>query len=103
MHLVKKQEAAPMATIKVGGFAGWCIEMVHALWLGAKMRRGVKKQMSVIETLSIGGRKQLVLVSCAGEQFLVGTGADSVQTIVRVHTNPSQQEQTHVWGFGERL
>ena len=40
--------------------------------------------MRVIETLQIGGRKQLVLVSCAGERFLVGTGHESVQTIVHV-------------------
>ena len=40
--------------------------------------------MRVVETLALGGRKQLVLVSCAGERFLVGTGPEQVQTIVRV-------------------
>ena len=40
--------------------------------------------MRVVETLAIGAKKQLVLVSVGGERFLVGTGPESVQTIVRV-------------------
>ncbi len=43
-----------------------------------------RKRMRIVETLSVGPRKQLVLVSCGGEHFLVGTGPDSVQTITRV-------------------
>jgi hypothetical protein len=105
MHLVKRNEEAAATPLKsVGGIAGWAIELAHALWLGTKMRRVVKKQMCVIETLSIGGRKQLVLVNCGGEHFLVGTGADSVQTIVRVHAGePVNDETPQVRGYGDRL
>jgi flagellar biogenesis protein FliO len=42
------------------------------------------KRMQVLETLALGARKQLLLVSCDGERFLVGTGADQVQSIVRL-------------------
>lgn len=43
-----------------------------------------RKRMRIVETLSVGPRKQLVLVSCGGEHFLVGTGPESVHTITRV-------------------
>jgi flagellar biogenesis protein FliO len=43
-----------------------------------------QKRMRVIETLSLGAKKQLVLVTCDGDRFLVGTGPDHVQTIVRL-------------------
>jgi len=37
-----------------------------------------------VETLALGGKRQLMLVTCAGESFLVGGGLDSVETIVRL-------------------
>jgi flagellar biogenesis protein FliO len=40
--------------------------------------------MHVIETVSLGGRRQLSLVSCGDERFLVGCGADQIQTIVQI-------------------
>ena len=66
----------------VGGLAGWLLE-VGAQVLG-RGRVARQKEMRVVETLTIGAKKQLVLVSCGGERFLVGTGADNVGTIVRV-------------------
>ena len=47
-------------------------------------KKNVQRHMQIVETLALGPKKQLMLVSCDGERFLVGTGADSVQTIVRV-------------------
>ena len=40
--------------------------------------------MRVVETLALGAKQKLLLVTCGGERFLVGTGPDSVSTIVRV-------------------
>jgi len=37
-----------------------------------------------VETLPLGGKRQLMLVTCAGESFLVGGGVDSVEAIVRL-------------------
>ncbi len=102
MHLVKRQETVPSEARQIGGVAGWVMEWAHALWLGARMRHEGKKQMYVVETLAIGGRKQLVLVSCGGEHFLVGAGADSVETIVRVHASCAHDEAVPARGFGER-
>ena len=33
--------------------------------------------MRVVETLALGGRRQLILVACGSERFLVGSGAGS--------------------------
>ena len=44
---------------------------------GARRRR-----MRVVESLALGGRRQLMLVVCDGQEYLVGTGPESVETIV---------------------
>jgi flagellar biogenesis protein FliO len=44
------------------------------------------RRLSVVETLTLGPKKQLLLVNCAGESFLVGVGAEGVQTMVRVQS-----------------
>ncbi len=69
------------------GLVGWVLDCVQAMRTG--QARAAKRQMHVVETLALGGRKQLVLVSCAGERFLVGTGPEQVQTIVRVRPEAS--------------
>ena len=38
--------------------------------------------MRVVETLALGGRRQLTLVVCGTERFLVGVSAESVDAIV---------------------
>ena len=66
---------------EVQGVAGWVLELLRG-WRG---RREVqRKQLRLVETLSLGGKRQLMLVTCAGESFLVGGGMDSVATIVRL-------------------
>lgn len=64
------------------GLAQWLLDALR----GMRSRRQVAaRQMQLLETLPLGGRRQLMLVSCGGERFLVGGGADSIETIVRVH------------------
>jgi hypothetical protein len=66
------------------GLAGRLLAWLPNLTAG----RGRTRHMKVIEMLPMGGRRQLTLVSCDGERFLVGSGADGVASIVRVHTGP---------------
>jgi flagellar biogenesis protein FliO len=40
--------------------------------------------MQLLETLPLGGKRQLMLVQCGTEQFLVGGGLESVETIVKL-------------------
>ena len=61
------------------GFAGW----VRGI-LDRRQETRAKRHLRVVETLALGGRRQLMLVSCGGERFLVGSGGDRVETIIRV-------------------
>jgi flagellar biogenesis protein FliO len=74
-------EAAP----ELQGLAGWVLGLLR----GLGQREVQVKQMQLIETLALGGKKQLMLVSCGGERFLVGGGLESVETIVRVNAEAS--------------
>jgi flagellar biogenesis protein FliO len=40
--------------------------------------------MRLIETLNLGGKRQLLLVECEGQAFLIGAGGDNVQSIERL-------------------
>ncbi len=62
------------------GLAGWVLTRFRAY----SGRRSAKHEhMRVLETLSLGGKRQLILVECGGERYLVGGGPESIQTIVR--------------------
>ena len=66
-------------------FATWLVQSVlRGRWATKNLGAPQQKRLKVLETLTIGTKKQLVLVSCGTECFLVGTGPESVQTIVRV-------------------
>ena len=45
---------------------------------------GRVRQMQLLETLPLGGKRQLMLVQCGAEHFLVGGGLEAVETIVKV-------------------
>ncbi|WP_412176563.1 flagellar biosynthetic protein FliO [Edaphobacter sp.] len=70
-----------------GGLAGWLLGRLGEA--GAK-RQAAIKQMRLLDTLPLGGRRNLMLVSCAGELFLVGGSAESIESIVRVQGGTSQ-------------
>lgn len=56
-----------------------------------------ERQMFVVETLSLGGKRELKLVECAGHRYLVGC-ANEVQAIVPVKSLElsSVENETHV-------
>jgi len=70
-----------IAASDVEGLAGWMLGLLRG-WRG--QREIQRKQLRLVETLSLGGKRQLMLVTCAGESFLVGGGMESVETIVRL-------------------
>ena len=41
-----------------------------------------ERRMKLAETLSLGGKRQLMLVICDGQRYLVGAGGEGVETIV---------------------
>ncbi len=42
------------------------------------------QKMELVETLSLGGKRQVMLIECQGERYLVGCGTDSVATIEKL-------------------
>jgi flagellar biogenesis protein FliO len=91
MQLLQYSEetrADKTAPPEVQGLAGWVLGLLRSC---AGKREAQGKQMRLIETLALGGKRQLMLVSCAGEKFLVGGGVESVETIVRVNAEGSRE------------
>ncbi len=68
-----------MTSQEFRSIAGWVRGLTQS-W----PRERPDRQMQLIETLALGGKKQLMLVSCGGEQFLVGGGSESIDSIVRI-------------------
>lgn len=85
LQMAESCEGNAASTPQIDGLAGW----VMALLRGARGQRETQRKLHVVETLSLGGKRQLMLVTCAGESFLVGGGLDSVETIVRVNAERS--------------
>lgn len=83
MHLVRDWKSVERAS-EVDGLAGWLLGIFGRVNLQWAQPRVQRKHMRVVEQLNLGGRRQLTLVSCDGERFLVGSGPDAVQTMTRV-------------------
>lgn len=63
------------------GFVGLLLQM----WTKRRAARsGRERRMELLETLPLGGKRQVQLVRCGGEQFLLGGSLESVETIVKV-------------------
>jgi hypothetical protein len=75
----KINAAAAKAPFEGQGLAGWVFGQLRGLRSGREIHR---RQMKLVETLSLGGKRQLMLVTCGAESFLVGGGMDCVETIV---------------------
>ena len=73
------------------GPAGWVLER-FAAW---RAKSVVPRQMELMETLSLGGRRQLMLVRCANERYLVGCSTDGVQSVVKVSIDDETIESSH--------
>lgn len=76
------------------GLAG----MLLQLWARRRFAKAEqKKEMELLETLSLGGKLQLMLVRCAGERFLLAGSLDRIETMVRLgveeHGSVDEAEQ----------
>jgi flagellar biogenesis protein FliO len=82
---------AAKAVFEMQGLAGWVMGQLGSL----RSRREIRqRQLRLVETLSLGGKRQLMLVTCGEESFLVGGGMDSVETIVRLKNEVSPDVMT---------
>ena len=85
----------------VHGLAGWVAGAlqgrVRIKWRGSAASARVRPQMELVETLSLGSKRQVMLIECQGERYLVGCGPDAVATIERVvpETRPATLPTAH--------
>ena len=92
MRVLQRAEQREMGNVaatvahEVQGLAGWVLGLLRGWRSRSEMQR---KQLRLVETLQLGGKRQLMLVTCAGESFLVGGGMESVETIVRLKAEVS--------------
>jgi flagellar biogenesis protein FliO len=42
------------------------------------------RRLQLVETLPLGGKRQLILIVCDGQHFLIGAGSDAVSSITPV-------------------
>jgi flagellar biogenesis protein FliO len=68
-----------------GGLAGWILSRLRSAY---RAQVSMQKEMRLVETLSLGGRRQLMLVECCGNHFLIGCGTDNVGTIAQIAISP---------------
>lgn len=47
-------------------------------------KSGCVRRLKLVETLQLGGKRQLMLILCDGQLLLVGAGADSIQSIIEM-------------------
>ncbi len=85
---IARKPLFPVNPATVNGLAGWITGAlqgrVRIKWRGNAASVRVRPQMELVETLSLGGKRQVMLIECQGERYLVGCGPDAVATIEKV-------------------
>jgi hypothetical protein len=78
------------------GLAGPVVAWVQRLFRGGFAvlgKAGCERRLKLVETLQLGGKRQLMLVLCDGQPVLVGAGGDSIQAIVEIRHQPQGSDQ----------
>jgi hypothetical protein len=76
----------PSTATETQGLAGRVLGLLRD-WHGGRELK--QKQLRLVESLPLGGKRQLTLVACGEDFFLVGGGQESVQAIVRLNDKAS--------------
>lgn len=63
------------------GLAEWILKFMRGMRIEGEP---ATKQLHLLETLALGGKRQLTLISCGGAHFLVGGSVETVETIVQI-------------------
>jgi hypothetical protein len=76
------------------GLAGWLLSWARRIartGLGNLKRGRGARRMELVETLQLGGKRQLMLVMCDGQRYLVGAGGDAVNSIEAMRLQPVEE------------
>ena len=94
MHVLRRENVIQMPIRVVGtrGIVDWLLQLFHKTRLTATKKKP-QAQMRLIETMSLGGRRQLMLVSCCGREFLVAADAETIRSIVPMRRSRKDEQQ----------
>jgi len=73
-------------------------------WMAMALRRGRRgrlRRMALVESLELGNRRQLFLVTCDDRHFLVGAGADRIGTVIAM-PEPEGSSSDPLQSFGSQ-
>jgi flagellar biogenesis protein FliO len=73
-----------------GWLLGWARRIARDGWGNLQRGRGPRR-MELVETLQLGGKRQLMLVVCDGQRYLVGAGGDAVNSIEAMEMQPVEE------------
>lgn len=71
---------------------GWISRLKHFWYNGGFSRSQSERHLSPVEVLSLG-KRQLILLRCGEEYFLVAGGLDSVNAIVKVSVPTNKRSE----------
>jgi hypothetical protein len=70
-----------------GSLLAWLRRHFHGGFAGMGKARS-ERRLQLVETLQLGGKRQLMLVLCDGQLVLVGAGGDSIHSIAEMRSQP---------------
>ena len=65
---------------RAASYRTWIQEVFFKGFARLGKARG-ERRMELLDTLQLGGKRQLLMVLCDGQRYLVGAGGDSVHSI----------------------
>ncbi len=85
--------AFPALTGENSGMVGVLFQSIRTLWQrGRQPTKDRLRALRIVDSVALGGQRQLTLVAVGEQMFLVGSGANHVQTIVPVIPRASGPE-----------
>ena len=73
---------------------GLALRLLHRI-LGGNLRRSkAKPRMQILETLALGNKRQVMLIQCDSDTYLIGANDTSVQTMLQM--KPSSRRKSYV-------
>ena len=87
--MLNERQGATVSARGDRGLVGWLMEAIRA----RTRRKKYPRQLELLETLALGGKRHLMLVSCDGTPFLVGANGDAPMTIVSLAVVESRSNE----------
>lgn len=81
---IVRSDRRPANRQSPAGLAGWLLARSRRFFRSGTGCSRSAPRMELVETLQLGGKRQLMLVACEGRRYLVGAGGESVHSIAEM-------------------